>query len=65
MESLPLKEKGSDMLQGGVCFAYDPAVRATPACLCWLFHAIQLHEQVAGLHVTKVVEDTLKWLVLC
>ena len=27
VESLPLKEKGGEVLQGGVCFAYDPAVR--------------------------------------
>ena len=54
VESLPLKEKGSDMLQGGVCFAYDPAVRAMSACLCWLFRTIELHEQVPGLNLTKV-----------
>jgi hypothetical protein len=27
VEVLPMREKGSDLLQGGVCFAYDPAVR--------------------------------------
>lgn len=29
IENLPLKEKGSEHLQGGVCFAYDPAAGAT------------------------------------
>jgi hypothetical protein len=55
VESLPLKEKGSEVLQGGVCFGYDPAVRS--------IHPLLFSNFFFAFEESKLL--CLVWLSLC